>query len=115
MLASLVSTGRRRAFDGWGHRVFIILAALFAAGVIYGNLFIILDRLIVGVLFVCGVFTLLFLAIGAGPRAPDRPTVIDWVLSGLSLACGVFFFLEAPVISNRITLLDPLTPAQFFF
>ncbi|MCC6007312.1 MAG: TRAP transporter fused permease subunit [Rhodobacteraceae bacterium] len=93
----------------------ILLAAIFAAGVIWGNLFVISDRLIVGILFVTGIFTLLFIAVGASPRAPDNPTLPDWALSLASLACGVFFFFEADVISSRIQVLDPLTPAQYGF
>ena len=64
---------------------------------------------------VSGIFTLLFVVVGHSPAAPDRPTWLDWVFSALSLACGVFFFLNADVISERITLLDQFTPAQFFF
>ncbi len=111
----LVRTGKRRAFTGASQRVLMVLAAAFAIWVVYANLVVISDPLVWGILFVAGIFTLLFVVVGHSPAAPDTPTWLDWGLSALSLACGVFFFFNADVISNRITLLDQFTPAQFFF
>ena len=93
----------------------MVLAAIFAVGVIYGNLFVISDTLVIGILFVSGIFTLLFIVVGASTEAPDNPTVLDWGLSALSAACGVFFMINAQVIADRISLLEPFTPLQFFF
>jgi len=112
---SLVSTGRRRTFEGAPAKVLTVLAAAFACWVIYANLFVISDPLVLGILFVSGVLTLLFPTIGHSPDAGDNPTIIDWAFSALSLASGVFFFMNADVISDRITLLDPFTGPQFFF
>ncbi|MCC5987075.1 MAG: TRAP transporter fused permease subunit [Pararhodobacter sp.] len=95
--------------------VFTILGALLAVWVIYANLFVISDRLVIGILFVSGIFTLLFLTVGGSPNAPDLPTPFDWALSALSAACGIYFFVTADAISNRISLLEPFTPAQFWF
>ena len=111
----VVRTGKRRAFTGAPQRVLMCLAAAFAVWVVYANLVVISDPLVWGILFVSGIFTLLFVVVGHSPAAPDRPTWLDWVFSALSLACGVFFFLNADVIYERITLLDQFTPAQFFF
>ncbi len=115
MISSLVKTGRRRNIAGpWG-MVLTVLAALFAVWVIYANLFVISDRLVIGILFVSGIMALLFITVGGSLNAPDRPTLLDWVLSLTSAACGVYFFLTADTISNRISLLEPFTPAQFWF
>lgn len=115
MTFSLVSTGRRRTFTGAPAKALAVFAAAFAVWVIYANLFVISDPLVLGILFVSGILTLLFLVIGPSPNSGDTPMILDWVLSGLSLAAGVFFFLNAKVISDRITLLDPFTGPQFFF
>lgn len=115
MSFSLVSTGRKRKFAAGGHTALTIVAALFAIGVIYGNLFTISDRLVIGILFVCGIFTMLFLVVGAFSNSGEKPSIIDWGLSLLSLACGIFFFINAGEISRRITLLDEFTPLQLFF
>ena len=115
MIATLVSTGRRRSFHGAPAHTLTILAALFAAWVIYANVVVISDPLVLGILFVSGILTLLFPVVGHSPSAPDKPTVFDWCLSFLSLAAGLFFFFNAKAISDRITLLDDFTGPQFFF
>lgn len=115
MIATLVSTGRRRAFDGVPARVLTVLAAGFACWVIYANIVVISDPLVLGVLFVSGILTLLFPVIGHSPRAPAHPTILDWTLCALSFVSGAFFFVNADAISNRITLLDAFTGPQFFF
>ena len=92
-----------------------MLAATFACWVIYANVFVISDPLVLGILFVSGILTLLFPVIGHSPRAPRNPTVLDWLLSGLSLVSGIFFFVNSTAISDRITLLDAFTGPQFFF
>ncbi|MBN9888285.1 TRAP transporter fused permease subunit [Pelagibaca abyssi] len=93
----------------------VILAAAFAIWVIYANLFVISDPLILGILFISGIFTILFLAVGATSRAPDEIPFYDWILSALSLACGIYFFMSTDAIADRISLLDAFTPDQLFF
>ena len=115
MIGSLVSTGRRRKLAAGLQSALIVVAAFFAAWVIYANLFTISDPLILGILFVCGIYTIMFVAIGATPNASDRIPLYDAGLSLLSLACGVYFFINAGVIADRISLLNPFTPAQLFF
>lgn len=115
MIGSLVSTGRRRKLAAGQHRALIIAAAIFSGWVIYANLFTISDPLVLGILFVSGIYAIMFLAIGATPRAPDKVPFYDLGLSVLSVVCGLYFFVNAGVISDRISLLEPFTPAQFFF
>lgn len=114
-IPSLTETGRRRKLEPVLHKAVITLSALFALWVIYANLFVISDPLILGILFVSGIYTILFLAIGATSRAGDKIASYDWALSALSLACGVYFFVNAGAISERISLLDQFTPDQLFF
>ena len=115
MTFSLVATGRRRTFASAPAKIQTVLAAAFAVWVIYANLFVISDPLVLGILFVSGILTLLFPSIGHSPNASNTPTILDWALSALSLAAGIFFFFNAEVISNRISLLNPFTGPQFFF
>ena len=112
---SLLATGRRRSFDGPAKTAFTLLCALFALWVIYINLFVIADPLVQGILFVSTSYSLLFLGIGGSPTAGDKPTLIDWTLSALSFAAGVYFFLHSQEIRDRISLLDEFTTAQLFF
>jgi TRAP-type uncharacterized transport system fused permease subunit len=115
MIGPLVAVGRRRRVAARFNVFLTLIAAAMALWVIYANLFTISDPLVLGILFVSGIFTIMFLAIGATPDAPDHVPIYDWAFSALSLACGVFFFVNANVISERISLLQPLTPAQFWF
>ncbi|MGB0747500.1 MAG: TRAP transporter permease [Magnetospiraceae bacterium] len=115
MKISLLSTGRRRNFTGAPQTLLTVAGAVFACWVIYANLFVISDPLVLGILFVSSIYTLLFLVIGHSPNAVDKPTIFDWGLSALSFSAGVYFFIYAKDISDRISLLDPFTSAQLFF
>lgn len=115
MIGSLVATGRRRKLAAGLQTALIVVAAIFAAWVIYANLFTISDPLILGILFVSGIYTIMFVAIGATSNAPDHVPFYDWAASLMSLACGVYFYLNAGAIADRISLLHPFTPAQLFF
>lgn len=115
MIGSLVATGRRRNLAAGQYRAIVVAAALFAGWVVYANLFTISNPLVLGILFVSGIYAIMFLAIGATARAPDHVPLYDIGLSLLSVASGTFFFVNATAIADRITLLDPFTPAQLFF
>ena len=115
MISALVATGNRRSLPGPLGLGLKVAAAGFAAWVIYANLFVISDPLVLGVLFVAGILSLLFIAIGHGREAPENPTTVDFVLSALSAITGAYFFVESETISERITFLDPLTTPQLFF
>ena len=115
MISALIATGNRRSLRGPLGLGLKVAAAGFAAWVIYANLFVISDPLVLGVLFVAGILSLLFIAIGHGREAPENPTTVDFVLSALSAITGAYFFVESETISERITFLDPLTTPQLFF
>ncbi|WP_373946905.1 TRAP transporter permease [Paracoccus marcusii] len=115
MIGGLVATGRRRKLAAGQYRAIVVVAAIFSAWVIYANLFTISNPLVLGILFVSGIYAIMFVAIGATPQAPDHIPFYDIVLSLLSLASGTFFYVNATQIADRISLLDPFTPAQLFF
>jgi hypothetical protein len=98
VIATLVATGRRRSFEGAPARILTLLAAAFACWVIYANVFVISDPLVLGILFVSGILTLLFPVIGHSQMAPNNPTIIDWLLSGpLNRAAWTSFAREPAV------------------
>ncbi len=114
-LAKLVGTGRRRSFDGVPRQTLTVAAAIFAVGVVYANIFALPDALLIGILFVCGIYALLFLTVGPTSTSTDRIGIADWVLSGASVACGIYFFTIRADLANHITLLRPLPGDQLFF
>lgn len=115
MVARFLGTGRRREIGGALGRILTLLSAVFALWVVYANVYALPDALLVGILFVCGIYALLFLHVGANRLAGPRPTVIDWLLSLSALACGVYFFATREALATHITLLYPLSSAQLFF
>ena len=115
MIPLLVSTGRRRSLTGPVGLGTKLAAAAFAAWILYANIVVISDPLVLGMLFVSAMLSLLFITVGHSPSAPETPTLPDWLLTGLSFGCGVFFLAEAGTIAERITFLDPLSPQQLFF
>src|SRR5690625_272206 len=115
MILKLLTVGKRRQLDGNLKRVLTVFAALFSCWVIYANVVALADSLLIGIFFVCISFSILFLAVGSNPNAPNTPTIMDWILSAASLACCLYFILIRDDLVNRITLLDPLGSGEVFF
>ena len=115
MIARFLGTGRRRSFGGAFGGVIHGASALFALWVVYANVLALPDALLVGILFVSGIYAILFLCVGGTDEAGPRPSVPDWILSGASVACGVYFHAIRETLATHITLLYPLSPDMLFF
>lgn len=115
MIGKIFSSGRRRSIAGTPGMILSAVAALFSCWVIYINIVALPDALLIGILFVCGMYSFLFLSLGSHEHAPATPTFMDWVLSGASVACGIYFILIRNELVTRITLLDPLSTHELFF
>ena len=106
----LFSIGARRRPTGWLAWLMAPLAVTLGVWVIAAAAFIIVAPWTLTVTFLCGMMTLAFLSVGALPGSnPDRPSPLDWVLSALAAAAGIYFTIQAGTIEQRIVLLDPLT------
>ena len=116
LLAASFGTGPRRTLDGWlglAVKVFAILTAVYTVYAATMSTWDVLARTIV---FLCLMLTLLFVVVGSGPNArADRPSVVDYILSGFALCCLVFFPIEMDAIAQRITLFDPMPPSYWMF
>lgn len=115
MIGRMLSAGRRRSFDGLPGIVLSSLGAIFTCGVIYANIVALPDALLIGILFVCGIYGFLFITTGSHRDAGARPSPIDWLLCLASVACGIYFFMIRDDLATRITLLHPLTTWQLVF
>jgi TRAP transporter 4TM/12TM fusion protein len=110
------SVGAPRKLTGWLDHATKFLAFVVAVYVILAATYLYIDPWVLTALFLCGTMTIAFLVIGANATSnTERPTVPDLILSGASLATGVFFFFQSSELSNRIALLTELTPAQYWF
>lgn len=116
LISATLGTGPRRRLVGpIGHAIkgFAVLTALYT---VYAATMSTWDVLARTIIFLSMMLTLLFLLVGATPRARvDRPTILDFILSGLSFACLIFFTIEMDQIAQRITLFDPMTLDYWIF
>lgn len=115
MISRFLGAGRRRSFGGVFGHVIYGASALFALWVVYANIFALPDALLIGILFVSGIYTLLFLCVGGAIDSGPRPSASDWILSAAAAACGVYFYLVRDTLATHITLLYPLSADQLFF
>ena len=110
------SVGARRRPTGALGWFFTAVSLVIAVFVITAATLIIIGPWTLGMLFTCGMMTIGFLTVGAFEHSDaERPSPIDWLLSGTALASGVYFSLQAGVVEERISLLDALTVWDLFF
>ena len=104
------SVGVRRRPTGLFFWIFAPFALAISVWVIAAAAFIIISPWTLAVLFFSGMAALAFITVGATRQSPtDRPPPVDMALAALSVAVGVYFAVQAPVIEQRIVLLDTLT------
>lgn len=98
-----------------GH-VFRAYAVCIAAYTIWTAAFSTWDLVARVIVFLCMMLVLVFPLVGHTERAdPERPTVLDWILSAAALACLFFFLHEVDAIAVRLTLFDPLPLSYWIF
>lgn len=114
ILSLLFSTGRRRHLNGWLYWPVRIYTSLFTMWVLWAAVLSRTDALSLTVVFLSLIFVPSFLLIGATERAnPDKPTLIDWILSAFAAACAAYFIYFIPETASRISLLSDLRIDQF--
>ncbi len=110
------SVGARRQLSGALESIVKAYAAGLALWVLWSATLVVLHPLTHAILFVSFMLTLMFLVVGPGPGSRiDEVPALDYGLSALSLACGIYFWLSAETIASRISLFDPLSTADIFF
>jgi TRAP transporter 4TM/12TM fusion protein len=110
------SVGVRRRPRGWLSWIVTPLAVALAVYVIVAATLVIMAPWTLVAVFLCGIIAIAFLTVGASPFSnPDRPTLPDYLLSLASFATGVYFFVKAPEIVDRIALLSELSPWDLLF
>jgi TRAP transporter 4TM/12TM fusion protein len=113
LLSLLFSVGTPRKPRGAVRHALVAYAALVACGVLYGNFVVFVQPWTLAALYMASVFALIFVLVPASGRAhPERPSWIDWLLCGASLAILVHFAVSAGRIVDRIPNIDELTTAD---
>lgn len=114
ILSIFFSTGRRRYVQGWLFWPVRIYTAAFSIWVLWAAIISRIDALSLTVIFLCLIFVPSFLLIGGSEKAdPHAPSSVDWVMSGLAVACAVYFIVNIPDTATRISLFDSLRLDQF--
>ncbi|MCG8547853.1 MAG: TRAP transporter fused permease subunit [Alphaproteobacteria bacterium] len=103
-------TGVRRRPAGVIGTLINAYAAGVAVWVVYAAVASRLDALSLTIIFLSMMLVLTFLVITPSPRSnTQKIPLFDWGLSLSAVCTGVYFAVNADVIAQRITLLDPLT------
>jgi TRAP transporter 4TM/12TM fusion protein len=112
----LFGTGKSRTLPGVLGVIVKAYAALLALWVVYSVVIIVTDIFGMMMVFLSAILVLVFLTLAPSSKSTgDYPSWFDWVLAAASAASGVYFWMNLQVITNRITLFDPLSPAEFSF
>ena len=121
-LANLVSirtwfsVGARRRPQGIYDWIFTPFAVAVGIWVITAATLIIISPWTLSVVFFSGVVALAFLTTGPFEGSDiKKPSSVDIIFALLSISIGVYFAVQAPVIINRIVLLDELTNLDIVF
>ena len=116
ILRQLVVTGARRKPAGSVGAFLKALALGTAVYTVYAATLSTWDVLARTIVFLTLMLTMLFLLVGARENSdPNRPSIVDFTLSGLSLITLIFFVWEMDEVATRITLFDPLPGTYWFF
>ena len=110
------SVGARRRPRGVYEWIFTPFAVAIGVWVITAATAIIISPWTLCVIFFSGISALAFLTTGPfQDSSVDKPSILDIALSLVSILTGVYFALNAPIIINRIVLLDELTQLDIIF
>jgi len=107
----LFSTGGRRRLTGWLAQAVNIYAAVIAVGIVYATTVVLTDILALTIVFLAAMLALVFLTIQprSGEETAAAPGIIDWLLAGLAIATGLYFWGTLDIITKRIALFDDLS------
>mgnify|MGYP001230245669 FL=1 len=112
----LFSIGARRRLEGGFRQIVWFYSACLALWAIWAATVALIDPLAHGAIFVCFMLGLMFLVVAPGGKGgAGTPWVGDYILSGASILCGLYFIISAERVAGRIPVLDPLTDLDFVF
>lgn len=116
MIELFFDTGARRKPEGVVGHLVKAFAAGTAVSTIYAAAFSRADSLTLIMVFLALMLVLTFVMTGATSNSVrHRVPLHDWILAFLSAVTGIYFISQAPIIAQRITLLDPLSILDIVF
>lgn len=116
LAVGLLSTGRRRKPQGTMGFLLKLYAATISLWVIWTTLFSTADVLALTIVFLTLMLVLVFFLVAPRDKpGPEVPNIIDWALIAVSAASAIFFIISIDGLSERISLMTPLTSSQLGF
>lgn len=113
LVAALFDTGPRRRLSGRSDLAVRGFAAATALWTVWAAAFSRTDALSLTITFLTLMLVLTFLVIAPASRAALQSVPwYDWLLAASAVSAGAYFLSQSEVISQRITLLDPLSAAD---
>ena len=110
------STGVRRKLEGLVGHVVTGYAAAVAVWTTYQATLSSIDVLALSIIFLSLMLVLVFILIGSSSTSlKTKPSLADYSLAACSLFVGIYFVLNIPEISTRISLFNDLSSTQHFF
>ena len=110
------ATGLTRELSPAWNRFVALYGAIITVGVVVAAITGKPGLYVLTAVFLGAMLVLVFVTIGTSvEKAETRVTPLDLALAAVSVASGAYFAINADEVSNRISLLDPLSPADFFF
>ena len=110
------ATGLSRELSPAWNRFVTVYGALITLGVVISAILGKPGLYVLTAIFLGAMLVLVFVTIGTSVEtAETRVPAYDLAMAALSVACGIYFWLNADYVSNRISLLDLLSPADVFF
>lgn len=109
--------GRRRKLSPFWSRVVGVIVVLFAAVVLYGAPFGLIDSFILRGLVIAFSLTLTFICFTPYAKRPGENEGVPWydvVLAGVGVFIGIHFALNGSELILRWTGVDPLSPVDWF-
>ncbi|WP_099364573.1 TRAP transporter permease [Fredinandcohnia onubensis] len=110
------SEGKKRDLSGPAFKIFISIAFILSlfqiVSVVWGKFDPI--QLLATHLSLILILTFLFYSFSKQSRTSDTPTVPDYICSFSALGSGIYFYIHAERISERIPIVDPLSTMDIF-
>ena len=115
-MGEFISTGEFRNPSGWLAKALTILSVLLVIFGVWSNIFGQLDPYISSSIFLSAMFPMAILLYTPSRNSKANwPSFVDYTLSLLSLATGLYIYLNSTRLLERWATVDPLTTADWFF
>nr|WP_281423909.1 TRAP transporter fused permease subunit [Oceanobacter mangrovi] len=111
----MLSTGYRRKPAGLLNKFVSLYGFAIAGWVLWSTIFSTSDVLLLTIVYLTQMLVLVFIIFSpSSSDSSNKPGMTDYGMAALSFLCSMFFLLNMDELTDRISLLTPLTDMQFY-